>query len=94
MICGPSLDGKFDNKGDLVAHLMREMDLAAGDAIMIGDRREDIVAGRQNGCRTLGVLYGYGSRSELVEAGADELVESPLDLLKLIDYRVPHIRHE
>jgi phosphoglycolate phosphatase len=47
---------------------------------MVGDRRYDIVGAHANRVRALGVLWGYGSRSELQEAGADGLVAAPLDL--------------
>lgn len=47
---------------------------------MIGDRSHDIVGGRRNGMRTLGVLYGYGNEAELRDAGADGLVGAPDEL--------------
>jgi phosphoglycolate phosphatase len=49
---------------------------------MIGDRDFDVRAGRTNGTRTLGVLWGYGSRAEL--AAADLLAESPQQLPALL----------
>jgi len=48
--------------------------------LMVGDRRYDIEGGRAVGFATAGVLYGYGSRGELLEAGADYLVDSVADL--------------
>jgi phosphoglycolate phosphatase len=32
---------------------------------MVGDRREDVVAGNELGCRSIGALYGFGSPEEL-----------------------------
>ena len=46
-------------------------------SVMVGDTALDIEAGRANGVRTIGCTWGYGSRDELVQAGADELVDSP-----------------
>ena len=37
---------------------------------MIGDRSHDMVGAKNNGMKGIGVLYGYGSREELIEAGA------------------------
>ena len=37
---------------------------------MIGDRSHDIVGAKNNGMKGIGVLYGYGSRDELLQAGA------------------------
>jgi phosphoglycolate phosphatase len=45
--------------------------------MMIGDRRHDIVGARTNGMTALGVLYGFGSRDELVAAGAHHLCATP-----------------
>ena len=51
---------------------------------MVGDRRSDVVAGRAVGTRTVGVLWGYGSRAELEDAGADVLLEHPRQLVDLL----------
>jgi phosphoglycolate phosphatase len=57
--------------------------LAALDAdptrcAMVGDRREDVVAGNQLGCRSIGALYGFGSPEEL--SVADFSMESFVQL--------------
>ena len=54
-----------------------------GGSTMIGDRAIDVLAGRDNGLRTVGVLWGHGSRAELHAAGADVLVDSPAELAHL-----------
>ncbi|MDX2360253.1 MAG: HAD hydrolase-like protein [Crocinitomicaceae bacterium] len=41
------------------------------EAIMIGDKQEDIVAGRDTGIITAAVTYGYGKESELLNANPD-----------------------
>ena len=48
--------------------------------LMVGDRKYDIEGGRAVGYATAGVLYGYGSRDELLDAGCDYLVDSVEDL--------------
>jgi len=48
---------------------------------MIGDRLHDIRGAKLNGLRSAGVLWGYGSREELTEAGADALFVSMRDLV-------------
>ena len=55
-----------------------------GRAVMVGDRKYDITGGHQAGVTAIGVLYGYGSREELTQAGADALAETPEALTKLI----------
>ena len=47
------------------------------DAIMIGAYYGlDIAGGRHNGTGTIGVLWGYGSRVELIAAEPDAVVDS------------------
>jgi phosphoglycolate phosphatase len=77
---GARLDARLDDKADLVASLLRAEGLRAAESLMIGDREQDILAARRNGLRALGVTYGYGSRAELLAAGADRLCDSPAAL--------------
>jgi phosphoglycolate phosphatase len=72
--------GTLDHKPELLAHILSEQDVSASHSLMVGDRRHDIVGARAVGMRSLGVLWGYGSRHELETAGADQLVERPADL--------------
>ena len=58
--------------------------LAPADVVMVGDRRSDVAAGQAVGTRTVGVLWGYGSRTELEAAGADVLLEHPRQLIELL----------
>ncbi len=41
---------------------------------MVGDRSHDMVGAASNGLDGVGVLYAYGSREELVRAGARTIV--------------------
>lgn len=66
-----SIDGKKFAKPDLLALLLSRMGVSADDAVMVGDTRGDIDAGKANGMCTIGVTWGYGSKEEL--AGADEI---------------------
>ena len=51
------------------------------DAVMVGDRKHDVLGAHEKGLSAVGVLYGYGDRQELEEAGADFIVET-IDSLK------------
>jgi phosphoglycolate phosphatase len=63
-----------------LARALAEHDVAAGDAVMVGDREHDVLAGRACGTATVGVLWGAGPREELMAAGADAIVEAPAAL--------------
>lgn len=76
-VYGAELDGRFDDKGELIAHILAERRLAPAACIMIGDRGSDMAAARRNGVAGIGVTWGYGSRAELSDAGAARLCEAP-----------------
>jgi phosphoglycolate phosphatase len=80
-VYGSELDGRNSDKGELIALLLREQGIAPVSAVMIGDREHDIIGAKKNGLRTIGVLWGYGSTKELLDAGADGVVETPGKLL-------------
>lgn len=52
--------------------------------VMVGDRHFDIDGACEVGIDSIGVLYGYGSKEELSEAGATYLVEKAIDMLEII----------
>ena len=80
-VYGPELDGRFDDKGDLIEHLLKIERLDPADACMVGDRKHDVVAAARHAIPTIGVLWGYGGREELTDAGAALIIESPDELL-------------
>ena len=64
-VYGSELDGKRSEKHALIAHILREEQIKAADALMIGDRKYDLAGARHNGVASAAVGYGYGSESEL-----------------------------
>jgi len=49
----------------LIAHLIAEEGLDPANALMIGDRKHDLIGARSNGLDAAAVGYGFGSREEL-----------------------------
>ena len=54
------------------------------DVIMVGDRLFDIEGAKFFGMECIAVLYGYGSREEFEQYGADYIVKTPKDVADLI----------
>jgi phosphoglycolate phosphatase len=77
-VYGADLDGRYDDKAQLLAHLIEVERLDARSAVMVGDRDHDIRAARANGLRAVAVLWGYGTAAEL--ADADAIVATPPEL--------------
>ena len=68
-----SFPGVKYKKPELLARLLEELGVSRSDAVMVGDTKGDVDAGKANGVHTIGVTWGYGSREELSEA--DEICE-------------------
>ena len=54
------------------------------EIIMVGDRKHDVLGAKANNIKSIGVLYGYGSKEELENAKADYIVKNPKELVKLL----------
>ena len=52
--------------------------------LMVGDREHDILGAKACKVSALGVLYGYGDRAELEDAGADWIVSTPAKITEKI----------
>jgi phosphoglycolate phosphatase len=79
-VFGPELDGCLDNKSELVAHTIRYLDVVPKKTVMVGDRMEDILAGKSNGTLTLAVTYGFGSQKEIVDSAPDYICHNPSEI--------------
>jgi phosphoglycolate phosphatase len=76
-VFGSELDGTRVDKTELLAFALAETDTAPEDSAMIGDREHDMIGAVNNGLFGVGVLYGYGTQSELQSAGAQRLASVP-----------------
>ena len=84
-VYGSELDGTRANKTELIAYLLRRESLSAESTLMIGDRLHDAAGALNNGVTPIGVLWGFGSREELLTAGVHAICEHPLQLPDVID---------
>lgn len=67
---GDSLPEKKPHPAPLQS-LMERFQVAVNDALMVGDSRSDMAAGRAAGVRTLGVTYGYNHGRPIAEEAPD-----------------------
>jgi len=80
-VFGSELDGTRGDKGDLLRYALDTAKVDPQTAVMIGDRSHDVVGARRNGMTAIGVLYGYGSESELRDAGAHHICAAHPELI-------------
>lgn len=79
-VFGPELDGQLDDKTELIKSTLANLALVPEETIVVGDRKEDIIAGKFNRTRTIGVTYGYGSEEEIVSSFPDYICRSPYEI--------------
>ena len=87
-VCGSLMDESRSKKSEVIAYALQRCALGEDDksrVLMVGDRFHDIEGAKQNGLKSCGVLFGYGSREELENAGADYIVKDVMDLYKVIE---------
>ena len=86
-IGGSVMDLKRTTKAEVIQYVLEENSISAGNSaelVMVGDTKYDIIGAKAFGIRSIGVTYGYGSRQELEEAGADYIVDSPQEVFQLL----------
>lgn len=88
-VFGSELDGRFDDKAELIKHVLETRGLSASECVMVGDRSHDILAANSNHMRSIGVEWGFARDGELVSSGATMVCASPLRLRDSIQLLKP-----
>jgi len=95
---GAGLDGTYEDKGDLIARILRERRFGPSDCCMLGDRKHDVIAAARHEIPTIGALWGYGVEGELSAAGAATLCRSPAEIfaafMSLAASKSPALPHD
>lgn len=75
LIVGSSLDETRNTKEAVIRYAMERLGISDGKGVMmIGDREHDVQGAKACNLPCIGALWGYGSVSELTDAGAVCLV--------------------
>lgn len=88
-IGGALMNGNRTKKCEVIEYVLGEEGISKESrsrdgVLMIGDREHDILGARQTGIHSMGVLYGYGSREELEDAGAERIAETPEQIWEIL----------
>lgn len=84
IVTGSLPDGTRGTKGEVVACALESCGIAdLSRAVMIGDRKHDIIGAKNNGIACIAVLYGFGGREEFESFGADFIVGEPMEILDI-----------
>jgi len=84
-LAGSTYKGERHTKSDVIEYALGQSNVTdVSQAVMIGDRKHDVLGAKDFAMQSIGVLFGYGDRAELELAGADFIVETVLDLRKIL----------
>lgn len=77
-IAGATMDNKTRvKKADVIRYAMQNCEAEdKKKLVMVGDRKHDILGAKEVGIDSVGVLFGYGDREELEQAGATYIAET------------------
>ena len=67
-----------------VVAVMKKYGVTPEECMYFGDTSTDMITGKRAGLFTVGVLWGFRGRDELVTNGADVLLEKPSELSALV----------
>ena len=88
--------GKRRHKDDVIEEVISQIiklkDIPAtdiydvkADAIMIGDRKDDVLGAKDAGIESIGLRYGFAEADELENAGSDYILENVEDILPFLN---------
>ena len=77
---------EFPAKPDpaITIHVMEQIDALPQSTLYVGDSNVDILTGHNVHIKACGVLWGFRSQAELLEAGADYIASTPEELAHII----------
>ena len=84
-IAGATMDETRIKKQDVIEYALEKCNFAdRTKAVMVGDRKHDILGAKMCSVDSIGVLFGYGSLEELQTAGATYIAKTVGDIEKFI----------
>lgn len=84
-IGGATMDSSRSTKGDVIKYTLQNIKIKdLSTIVMVGDREQDIIGAKQAGIDSIGVLFGYGDRKELENAGAVYIAKTVKEIINYI----------
>lgn len=82
VILGSDISRPKMTKAEVILQVLEKMGFLdkRDQVVMVGDRHYDVLGAKETGLACIGVTYGYGSREELLEAGAIKTADSAEEL--------------
>lgn len=69
---------------DSALEIAKRNNVTPNKFIFVGDSGNDILTAKRAGMKSVGVSWGYRSKENLINAGAEIIIDNPLELIKYI----------
>ncbi len=84
-IGGADLTFGRDEKWQVIDYVFESCNISdRNSAVIVGDRKHDIIGAKKTGIKSIAVLCGFGDREEFNEYGADYICEKLYDIIEII----------
>ena len=82
-ICGAAMEGGRNSKEAVIEYLLDQVGRDM-EKVMVGDTKYDVLGAKAHGIPTIAVSWGYGDLQEIRQAGPMAIVDTPEELLQLL----------
>ncbi len=76
-VTGQTPGGPLKPDPAMVLEILNRLDIKKEECLYIGDTSTDMLTGKNAGLFTVGVLWGFRDKEELLESGADAIIAHP-----------------
>ena len=84
-ICGATFDDLRSRKDEVIRYALDKNKITdKSRVVMVGDRKYDTAGAKEVGITSIGVLYGFGRKEELVAAGTDRIAVTVEELYQIV----------
>lgn len=86
LVCGATMDEKTSMKHEIIRGALEKCPEANGrNTIVIGDHALDVSGAHANGLPACAVLYGYGDKKAIMDAGPEYVAHTVAEILPCLD---------
>lgn len=79
-VCGVTFTADCESKISIIGRCQKALEVPGNECIMVGDKKYDIEGAKENIIDSVGVLWGYGTKFEHLDAGAKFIIDKIADI--------------
>lgn len=77
---GVSFGSDCETKASIISRCLKELGTSESDAVVVGDRKFDLIGAAENNIDSCGALWGYGNKEEFEKSNATFILEKIEDV--------------